>query len=294
MTARAAAALALAVAVPRGGAVGQTAATVPLITRLPSSVRSAALGGAGVALTGYAGAVFDNPSAVAPLRVTTAELAWSDYAAGAGQGMAAMSLRAGAFTLAGGAQYLRFPDTTTVKDNLTWVAALVYRGGLGALGADVRYVSIEDTAGQVNRAVTTDAGLTFALFDIAALAVAVQGIGTLRATGEKLDLPLVTRLGFTLNFVDPQGVPRLLTTLESVWTEGEEHQWRGGIEGGVAAPSVGVLLRMGLAEVPEASGLSSLSYGAGLLFPGFRLDYAYQHRNAFGSPVHRLGLRFSP
>ena len=291
---RGAAALALALLLPRESAVGQRATTVPLVTRLPSSVRSAALGGAGVALAGYAGAVFDNPSAVAPLRVTTAELAWSDYAAGSGQGMGAMSLRAGAFTLAGGAQYLKFPDSAGVQDNLTWVAAGVYRGGLGALGADVRYVSIEDTAGQVNRALTTDAGLTFAFFDIAALAVAVQGIGTLRASGEKLDLPLTTRLGFTLNFVDPQGVPRLLTTIESVWTEGEEHRWRGGIEGGIASPSVGLLLRIGAAEVPEESGLSSLSYGGGLLFPGFSVDYAYQHRNAFGSPVHRLGLRFSP
>ncbi|HSE28051.1 MAG TPA: hypothetical protein VLA95_07445 [Gemmatimonadales bacterium] len=276
-------------------AAAQDPAVVPIVTRLPASVRSAALGGAGVALTGYAGAVFDNPSAVAPLRVTTVELAWSDYAAGAGQGMGAASLRVGPLTLAGGAQYLRFADTARVKDNLSWVAALVYRGGLGALGADVRYVSVEDTAGQINRALTTDAGVTFAFFDIAALAVAVQGIGTLRASGRRLDLPLVTRLGFTLNLVDPLGVPRLLGTIESIWTEGDEHRWAGGLEGGLVSPGgFGLLGRIGVAEVPAESGLSSLSAGAGFVFPGFRLDYAYQRRNVFGVPVHRLGLRFSP
>ncbi|HJS47795.1 MAG TPA: hypothetical protein VJ773_07410, partial [Gemmatimonadales bacterium] len=273
----------------------QDPTVVPLVTRLPASVRSAALGGAGVALTGYAGAVFDNPSAVAPLRVTTIEAAWSDYAAGAGQGMAAASLRVGPVTLAGGAQYLRFADTAQVRDNVSWVAALVHRGGFGALGVDVRYVSIEDSAGAVNRALTSDAGLTFAMFDIAALAVAVQTIGTLRATGRKLDLPTVTRAGFTLNFVDPQGIPRLLGTIESVWTEGDEHRWAGGVEGGVVATSgFGLLGRIGVAEVPQESGLSSLSGGAGLIFPGFRLDYAYQRRNALGEPVHRLGLRLSP
>ena len=120
--------------------------------------------------------------------------------------------------------------------------------------------------------------------------------GALRRSGaRKLDLPTVTRAGLMLNFVDPQGIPRLLGTIESVWTEGEEHRWAGGVEGGVVATSgFGLLARLGVAEVPRESGLSSLSGGAGLIFPGFRLDYAYQRRNAFGEPVHRLGLRLSP
>jgi hypothetical protein len=291
---RAALLTSLALGAP-GAALAQDPTIVPLVTRLPASVRSAALGGVGVALTGYAGAVFDNPSAVAPLKLTTVEVAWSDYALGAGQGMAAASLRVGPLTAAGGAQYLKFGRGAPIRDNVSWVAALVYRGGLAAIGADVRYVSIEDTTGQINRALTSDAGITFAFFDIAALAVAVQGVGTLRASGEKLDLPVVTRLGFTLNFVDPQGVPRLLGTIESSWPSNDEHRWAGGIEGGVVTRGgFGVLGRIGAAEVAKESGLSSISGGAGLVFPGFRLDYAYQRRNALGTPVHRLGLRLSP
>jgi hypothetical protein len=41
-----------------------------------------------------------------------------------------------------------------------------------------------------------------------------------------------THLGYTLNFVDPQGTARALATIEVVWTESQGHRTLYGVEGG--------------------------------------------------------------
>ena len=46
---------------------------VPSVLSFPANVRSAGLAGAGVAMTGYAGSVFNNPSGLAPIRALSLE-----------------------------------------------------------------------------------------------------------------------------------------------------------------------------------------------------------------------------
>jgi hypothetical protein len=60
-------ALLVALAVP--STIWAQARPVPVILGFPSSVQAAGLAGAGVALPGYAGALFVNPAGLAPIRI---------------------------------------------------------------------------------------------------------------------------------------------------------------------------------------------------------------------------------
>ena len=266
----------------------------PIITELPPSTRSAALAGAGVALVGDAGSVFINPSGLATIKVLSLEGAYAPMPGGAHLWQGAGAFRLGQFNLGGGAAYLRLPDTSADLDNVTSVGSADYRFGLVALGVSARYVSVTDTSGQVNRAFTTDAGVTLAVFDIMALAVAVQSIGNERISGLGVSLPTATHLGYTLNFVDPQGTGRLLATIEWVWAEGQNTRFLTGIEGGAVIKGVGVVGRVGYG--PPALGPSGARWtvGAGVVLGRLGLDYAYQARNMFGEHVHAFGLRLTP
>jgi len=61
-----------------------------------------------------------------------------------------------------------------------------------------------------------DVGMAIAVFDIMAIGVSVQNLGGDMGNGALL--PRRTRAGLTLNYTDPQGTFRLLTTLEGMWT----------------------------------------------------------------------------
>ena len=185
-----------------------------------------------MALVGDAGSVFINPSGLATIKVLSLEGAFAPFPEGGALWQAAGAFRIKQFNLGGGAAYLQLPDTSAYADNVTWVGSADYRFGLIAIGASARYVSVTDTGGQVNRAFTTDAGFTMAFFDIMALAVSVQSIGNQQLSGLGVSLPTMTHLGYTLNFVDPQGTARLLTTIEWVLDRRRGYAIPGGRRGG--------------------------------------------------------------
>ncbi len=252
------------------------------------------MAGAGVALVGDAGSVFIYPSGLATIKVLSLEGAFTPMPGGAELWQASGAFRIKQFNLGGGAAYLRLPDTSAFADNVTWVGSADYRFGLIALGASARYVSVTDTGGQVNRSFTTDAGLTIAFFDIMALAVAVQGIGNQRLSGLGVSLPTATHLGYTLNFVDPQGTGRLLATIEWVWTEGQDTRFLVGVEAGAVLKGMGIVGRAGYG--PAALGPSGARWtvGGGVVLGRLGLDYAYQAKNVFGEDIHAFGLRLTP
>jgi hypothetical protein len=265
----------------------------PLILSLPVSVRAAGLGGSGTALSGDASATFLNPAGLATIRNIAIEGAAQRYPDGSLEGMAAGAFRLFQFDLGGGIHYLRFSDTSAVKDNLQWTASGVYRFGLLALGSTLKYVSLEDSAGATRRSATVDAGLGIHIFDIMTLAFAAQNIGSWRVTGGPLALPVTKRAGFTFNFVDPQGTARLLGTVDVIWTARAARRTIIGFEAGAVVGRVGVVGRMGYGAQPEGSGQKDVSLGGGVVLSRFNIDYAWQRRTRLGREIHRLGLRFT-
>jgi hypothetical protein len=105
-------------------------------------------------------------------------------------------------------------------------------------------------------------------------------------------LPRRTRAGFTLNYVDPQGTARLLTTLEGQWPSPGSAFVVLGVEGGVVARGMGVLGR--LAYVGHSAVTSGpFTAGASVELGRLHLDYAYRADDALGAR-HRVGLRWTP
>lgn len=266
----------------------------PIILRQPASVRTAGLAGAGAAVVGYAGSIFTNPSGLATIGSLSAEGAYARFPDRSTNAMGAVALRLGQFDFGAGLQVLEFSDTSATDRHQILLGSVVYRVGLTAVGASLKYLSIEDTSGTPDRAITTDIGLTLAVFDIMALAVSVQNLGRDVVSGIPLSLPTTTHIGFTLNFVDPQSQARLLGTIETIWTEGEPRRTLLGGEAGVVLSGVGLVGRVGHGGQPEGSGHSKWAYGASVVLGQFRLDWAYQAETAFGGGVHRFGARWTP
>ena len=275
-------------------AAAQQATDPPLVLSLPPSVRQAALAGAGAALIGDAGSVFSNPAGLATIKVLSLEGSFQYYPDETLQGSASAALRVGPFNFGGGGSYIVFNDSAAISSNLMWVGSAVYRFGLIALGASGKYVSSQDSAGVISRAITSDAGVALAVFDIAALGFSVQNIGGEQVSGDPLVLPTRYRLGFMLNFTDPQTTARFLGTIETIWTEEQERRTIFGFEVGAVVSGIGLVARIGHGGQPPASRQEKWSFGGGILLGRVGLDYAYQKREGLGGEVHRVGLRITP
>lgn len=275
------------------GALGAQSAPAPLILTLPVSVRAAGLGGAGVALSGDASSTFINPAGLATIRNIAIEGAGQLYPDGSVEGFAAAGLRLLQLNLGGGIHYIRFSDTSSVKDNLQWTASGVYRYGIFALGGTLKYVSLEDSASHTRRSATTDAGLGIHIFDLLTLAMAIKNIGSWRVNGGPLQLPVSKHVGFAFNFVDPQETARILGTMEVVWTDRADRRTVLGLEAGAVMGQVGLVGRIGYGAPPQGAGQKQVSLGGGLVLSRFDIDYAWQRRTKLGPDVHRLGLRFT-
>jgi hypothetical protein len=271
-------------------------APVPVILGFPSSVQAAGLAGAGVALPGYAGALFVNPAGIAPIRVLSIEAGFSRTPDRATYGMAAAAGRIGRFNLGFGVRYLRFPGESPTYDNLSWVGAVVYRHGSISVGGGGKYVSVEERDGPITRSLTSGLAVQVAFFDIAALALSLQNLGQVRLSGGGLNLPDALHLGFSLNLLDTYSNGRLLATIESVWSEQDRGRTVLGLEAGAAIGGLGLVARIGSGRQPGVAGglLSNTTFGASLLLGRARIDYAYQRRSAIGRDVHLAGMRWTP
>lgn len=269
---------------------------MPEILFYPANVRSAGLAGAGVAMLGYAGSMFHNASGLAPIRALSLEGSYARLPDRSTYTMGSAAARVADFNLGAGYQYLRFPRGGPVYDNLTWVGALVYRWGGFSVGTAGRYVSLEDSARTISRAMSTDLSATVAFFDIAALALSAQNVGNWTITDPGLELPTAWRLGLSLNLLDTYSNGRLLATVETVWTEGRERRTMVGLEGGVVFYGLGLVARVGTGGEPgtRLNPLSTSTWGGSLVAGQARVDYAYQKRSQIGRNVHLVGIRWTP
>ncbi|MEZ4457301.1 MAG: hypothetical protein R2882_12260 [Gemmatimonadales bacterium] len=278
-----------------GLALAQTRPT-PAVLSYPANVRSAGLAGAGVAMLGYAGSVFNNPSGLAPIRALSLEATLARLPDRSTYTMGAGAVRLGRFNVGGGYRYLRFPGGSEVYDNLNWVGTAVYRSGGVALGASGKYLSVEDSSGTIARALTSDLGATVAFFDIAALALSVHNLGNRTVSNGGLEMPRSWHLGFSFNLLDTYSNGRLLATIETVWAQRERRRTVLGLEAGAVFYGLGVVGRIGHGGQPgDVSGtLSRTTWGGSVVAGKARFDYAYQRESPIGRRLHLVGVRWTP
>jgi hypothetical protein len=281
-----------------------------ILTVLPGSTRSAGLGGAGAALVGDAGAMFANPAGIATIRHLSLEGSYEPYLAGTAVSTAALALRVRRWTWGFGAQALDYgSEPEIVPDPATGgrrgmptgasfhpyeglaTTSLVYRRGFAALGVTAKY-DRQQIGAEMSDAWAGDVGMAIAVFDIMALGVSVQNLGGDLGNGALL--PRRTRAGLTLNYTDPQGTFRLLTTLEGMWTRDRSAVLVQGVEGGIVTGGVGLVGRVGYATRATVTDASRMTFGGGIVLGGLAMDYAFQAYNALGGGTHRVGLRWTP
>jgi hypothetical protein len=261
-----------------------------LLAVLPGSARAAGMGGAGAAIVGDAGAIFANPAGLATVHHLAVESSYEPYPSGGTLATGAVALRVGVFTWGAGAAALG-PSFTS--SDLLGASSLVLRSGMVALGATAKYAR-ETLGGARVDAWAGDVGLAIAIFDLAALGVSVQNIGgDFGPAAGGVHLPQRKRAGFTLNYVDPQGTLRLLTTLEGQWPSGGSAFVVLGMEGGVVARGMGVLGRVGYVGHSSVTSASPFTAGASVELGRLHLDYAFRADDALGAR-HRVGLRWMP
>ena len=296
--------------------------TAGILLELPATPRAMALGGAYAAVVGDEGSVFVNPAGLAPIRRLAFGVSRESAFFGSTLTTAAGAMRFGRLDLGLGLVYLDMgSDSVVVPDpafggdrglatgalisayHVLAVGSLAYRRGLLSVGTSVKYLrehigdkgtALVAPAGDWTASgVAVDLGIAAALFDIAALGFVVQNIGgDLRTTGgAPTPLPRTSRLGFTLNFIDPEGTSRLMATTDWVSPPGGDSYWVLGLEGGVVSRGVGVVGRAGLTAGRAASDRQNVSYGGGLVFHSIRVDYAYQGYDVTGIASHRVGVR---
>src|SRR5260370_277256 len=93
-------------------------------------------------------------------------------------------------------------DASVPPADFLGVSSLVFRAGLIALGGSAKYAR-QTIGGATSTGWAGDAGLAIAVFDIMALGVSVQNLGS--SVGTAARLPRPPPAGFTMNYPDPQG-----------------------------------------------------------------------------------------
>ncbi len=289
--------LAALLAAPKTGyAQAVDSAYVPIVIGLNGSVRSAGLHGAGAALVGDAGSVFYNPACLATIRHIALEGSYSRDASGAHQVTLAGAWRLKQFDLGGGVKSFTIPGDSatggTADQEYLAVGSAVYRFGLFAFGGSAKLLR-RTAPGLSERAVGGDIGMAIAIFDIAALGFSVENVRGNWDHTSPIVLPRLTRLGFTMNYVDPQETFRLLSTVEVQWPQSQDTRVAVGLEGGAVVFGAGVLGRIAYGSRAAGTNESRVSYGASVALGKLVLDYAYQPTGPLGNEDHRFGARLT-
>jgi hypothetical protein len=308
----------VALSLVSGAGLAQAPETGPLLLRLPSSARAAALGNAWVAGRDE-DVVFHNPAQLVGLRPSF-NVSLARFAPGASSVSFASAYAGGPWSLTVGwgvqalvysaridARYPFAPDELTVGGQVEGTGALAtvgaaivlkgFRVGLaGKYATDQVAVPLQslalldhptpDEGG--HGAFFLDAGLARNLLSGVA-AVAVQNIGSgQRISGRTLDSPLQTAIGWSTG--RPMGELDVgiagQVTLRGDWVSPA-----GGIEAGYAwIDGFSAALRLGVRR-PDTDAERPLNIGASFTGDRLTLDYALQMFDG-GSNVHRVTVRW--
>lgn len=303
-------ALLVAVSLAPVAAAGQSVLG-PQVLQNPATVRAAGLGGAGAALMGDAGAVFTNPAGLALIHSLAIEAGYHGAPFDAYQASGALGIRIGQLDFGLGLQHFDYggepelvPDpatggvtglptgATVAARELLVSGSLIYRLGLLAFGGTVKTVD-QRVADLRARGVSGDLGIAIAFFDLAAFGFSVQNVGGNWERGSAMELPRLTRLGFTMNYVDPQETFRLLSTIELQWPHAASTRLVLGVEGGIVVQGVGVLARGAYGSRPGDAALSRFTGGLSITMGTLTVDYAYTPTVLLGGGEQRVGLRLT-
>jgi len=290
---------ALLVALVFPGSAASQSNETPIILQLPATVRTAGFNGAGVALVGDAGSIFINPAGMATIRRMAVEGSYRPIEQGAYLATGALAWRVGQFDVGFGGRYFDLGQTSgsfapagEPAYEALGVGSLIYRFGMIAIGGSGKYYR-RRVGDAYDKAVSLDAGIALAFFDIAALAFSIQNVGGNWVDSTGVVLARVSRLGFTMNYVDPLETVRLLSTFEVQWVEGQQARGVLGAEAGIVISGVGILGRAGYAGRTAPYSDAKLTVGATLTLGRFLLDYGYLPDDLNGKDAHMLGLRLT-
>ncbi len=277
----------------------------PVVLQFPASIRSAGFNGAGVALVGNAGALFFNPAGLATIRHVAVEGALQSGPFAGELSTVAIAWRVRQFDLGFGVNYFDYDNspgptggfttpagTPVDARELLAVGSLVYRFGLIAVGGSGKWVS-RDIDGVSETGYSADLGMAIAFFDIMAIGFSVQNIAGNWSNTSNLRMSRLSRFGFTMNYVDPQGTFRLLSTIEWQWMAGRRQRFVLGGEGGIVVSGVGVVGRVGFGTRPEPTTRAAVTYGASLELGAMDVDFAYDPNDLFNDPSRRIGVRIA-
>jgi len=281
----------------RGAPAAAQSDSLAAVLTTPASVRFAGFNGAGAALVGHAANVFTNPAGLATIRHIAVE---SAYQTGPDESFlvsSAVAWRVRQFDLGVGVRYRDLgragdPSLGEQTEGLG-VGTAVYRFGMIALGASVK--GVRQRAGDVSESgVSGDLGAVIAIFDIMAFGFAVQNIGGNWDSNSPVFMPRLTRFGFTMNYVDPQGTFRLLSMLEWQWPDGLASRFVLGGEAGVVLGQFGVVGRLAYGSRPDLlSTLPQVTYGVTLEMRWVDFDFATETNDRQDFITRRFGLRFA-
>lgn len=245
---------------------------------------------------GDAGSLFVNPVGLATIGRVAFESGYRRVAGGSFVLSGAAAGKMQQFNLGLGLKYLGLdssgwlPALGNQPYELEGVGSLVYRWGLLALGGSLRYLR-RSLPSKPEGGVSGDLGVAVAFFDIMAIGFAARNVGHNWLSAGGLSLPGARRLGFTMNYVDPQEAFRLTSVLEIQWTEGLPHRLVLGGEAGLVLEGVGLVGRAAYRTKSVADGEPAFSFGTSLALGPASLDYAYAERDRLGTRAHRLGVR---
>ena len=294
--------------------------TAGALLELPASARQMAFQGAYAAVVGDEGSVFVNPAGMAPVRRGAIGISYERGLFGTSLSSGAGVVRVGRFNLGVGMMYLDFGgDSVIVPDpafggdrgmatgemitayNALLVGSAAYRRGMISVGASVKYLREDIGSGTAGgwsaNALTGDIGLAIAVFDIMAIGFTMQNVaGSLTASDTTdYELPRTARLGYTLNFIDPQGTARFMATVDWVHPPGGDSYAALGFEGGVVTGDIGLVGRLGFAAGRIPGDRRPYSLGAGIVVKkNLHVDYAWQAYETLVADAHRFGVRWIP
>jgi hypothetical protein len=316
---RAAGCAAVLLAAAAAPLAAQSAATAAALLEIAGTPRALALQGAYASLVGDEGSIFVNPAGMAPVHHIALGVSAAQGLLGDRHSTVAFVMRLGRHWDVGlGAVFLDLggdsvvvPDlasggttgTTTGQLISAWdglaVASVAYRRGMLSLGASVKALHEQlgsGTTGWRATSVAGDLGFAVAVFDLFSFGAVLQNVGGAAhaADGGPAALPRTGRIGFTLNFIDPQGTARLMATTDWVKPPGDDSYWAFGFEGGVVANGLGFLGRCGVSAGRTATDRRGYSLGAGLVVRSLRVDYAWQPYGALRAAEQRVGVAWIP